>query len=137
VYTLLGDRKVLDLIDLDDMTDQKYLAAVSLLSNSITSCYFVDIDLALYLAAKVTSFSIKYGHACHSFPAYILFGWLEKNKFNTFDNIFDWGTLSLRLCEKYSEHKQHLVSQTHVWLAFGGKSKAKKIVYILSFGLLG
>jgi predicted ATPase len=130
VYNLLGDRKVLDLIDLEDMTDKKYLAAVSLLHSSIICCFFIDTDLTLYIAAKVTSFSIMHGNTSNSCLSYILFGWLEKHKWHIFDYINDWGMLALNLSEKYSsESKKVLAAKDQVWFIYGGSRPTFSNVY--------
>jgi predicted ATPase len=120
VYSLLGDRKISDLADLPEITDKRYLAVITMLNKSLTAGFFLNVDLMLYFAAKASSLSIMYGNCSNSCYPYITFGWLERKKYNTFKNCCEWGEMSMKLTEKYTQEKCLL--RIGVWGVWGSNS---------------
>jgi predicted ATPase len=59
VYSLLGDRNPMDLLNLPEMSDATYFAIATMLNKCLPAAFFTDIDLALLLAAKLVSLSIS------------------------------------------------------------------------------
>jgi hypothetical protein len=83
------------------MTDKKSLAIIQILHSSITGAFFVNLNLMFVIAAKSISVTLRYGNSPASCFPFLIFGWLEKTRFNTFDRCYDWASLGLRLCDKY------------------------------------
>jgi predicted ATPase len=134
VYSLLGNRSPMDLLKLPQMTDTTYVAMATMLNKSLTTSFFTDIDLALYLGANLVSLSILHGNSTYACFGYIFFGWLEKGKFSRFDTVVEWGLLGLTLCENYSKDKV-MADRGQVWNLHGGRKFFQNILIFSSYKL--
>ena len=115
---MLGDRNISDLLRLPLMTDKTHLAIVTMLSKCIPSSFFTDTELTLLICSKIVEISMKFGNCPFSCFAYLVFGWLEKRNYSSYEKCYEWGTLGQQLCEHFSE-KKPIAERSQVWLIFG------------------
>ena len=127
LYTLLGDHKIMDLLDWPELSDSTYSAIAAMLNKCLTAAYFLDMNLTLFLAAKVVIISIIHGNSTYSCFTYVMYGLLEKSKYHVFDKVVDWGILGITLCERYSQVTL-MADRGQVWNVYGGKKKKKNKV---------
>jgi predicted ATPase len=118
VYNTLGNRKISDLYYLPQLTDQRYFAILTMLSKVLPSAFFIDVDLTIILCAKIIVISMTSGNCPFSCLSYLVFGWLERRNYSTYELCYEWGQLGHRLCEAYSE-KKPIVERSQVWEVFG------------------
>lgn len=83
------------------MTSNHSIAIMLIFHECITCAFFVNINLMFILSAKAISLSLSHGNSVYSCIPYMIFGWLEKERYGTFDRCFDWGYMGLQLMEEY------------------------------------
>lgn len=118
VYVDLGDRKIMDLFHLPQLTDRTCFAILTMLSKVIPAAFFIDVDLALLLCAKIICISMSHGNCTFSCLAYLAFGWLERRYHSTYELSYEWGMLGHQLCESYSQIKP-IAERSQCWEVFG------------------
>ncbi|PSB03898.1 diguanylate cyclase domain-containing protein [Merismopedia glauca] len=93
----LGARTVAELIDLPIMTAPEKLAAMQIISSTISATYFACPEMMpLFIFAQV-NLSLKYGNTPLSAPAYAHYGLILCGIFDEIDYGYKFGELALNL----------------------------------------
>jgi predicted ATPase/signal transduction histidine kinase len=96
----LSNRKIVDLINLPEMTNPKILAAMRILSSIFTTAYLGKPKFATLISMKMVELSIDYGNTGISAQGYCTYGFLLCTLVGDIDAGSELGKLSLKLLSK-------------------------------------
>ncbi|MCP4130785.1 MAG: AAA family ATPase [bacterium] len=88
------------LLELPEMTDPRYLAAINIMLKVLPSVYITDTLLIIHYGIKMVELSVKYGNSPKCTYAYGSYGAILASIINDYSG-YDFGKLSLQLAEKY------------------------------------
>ena len=116
IWLLLGNRTIVDLIDLPLMTDPQSLATLDVLGRLMPGALFGDPNLFPLITCGTITFSIEHGNGPGTSMAYETFAMAAGPHFGNYDAGFQAGRLGHELVEKYGFTR----FQPAVYLCFGG-----------------
>ncbi len=91
----------LALADLPELTDQRVLAAVTLMSSAMTSAYNAAPVVARLLAVQQVKLLVEYGNAPVSASSYAWYGLVLAGIVGDIETGYQFGQLALQLLEKF------------------------------------
>jgi diguanylate cyclase (GGDEF)-like protein len=100
IKNLIGTRSVEELINLPLATEPEKLAAMELISNTISAAYFAFPEMMPLLILEQINLSLRYGHTNHSAPAYAHLGLILCGIFSELDLGYRFGELALHLLSR-------------------------------------
>ena len=109
---LLGRKKIPDIINMKEMTDENLRMAILLMATFGRSAYQIKPELCIAVCTKMVNICLEHGNADGGFIGYLAFGpifmgAILKRK----QSGFDYGELILALVEKYKS--QFYKAETH------------------------
>jgi predicted ATPase len=102
---LLTGRKIEDLINLPEMTATELLAAMSILSNIVSTAFMVSPALMILMVCKMVNLSIDYGNATWSPHGYASYGLVLCGVVQDIELGYKFGKLALSLAERLNTKK--------------------------------
>jgi predicted ATPase/signal transduction histidine kinase/tRNA A-37 threonylcarbamoyl transferase component Bud32 len=96
----LQQQTMAEIVDLPAMTDAYKLAAMRILSRSISSAYQAATDLLPFIICEKVNLSIHYGNAPSSAQAFALYGLLVSGTANDVELAYQLGQLALQIVER-------------------------------------
>jgi predicted ATPase/signal transduction histidine kinase/tRNA A-37 threonylcarbamoyl transferase component Bud32 len=96
----LKQQTMAEIVDLPAMTDPYKLAAMRILSRSISFGYQAATDLLPFIICEKVNLSIHYGNAPSSAQAFALYGLLVSGTANDIELAYQLGQLALRIVER-------------------------------------
>ena len=116
---LLTQRSIEDLVNLPEMTENKILAVMSILSSSITLAYQATPNLFPLITLKQINLSCKHGNTSLSAYAYVVYGVMLCAVLRDIESGYEFGKLALNLVAKFNakevKAKVALVFNTAIW----------------------
>ncbi len=97
----LAGREIEELANLPEMTEAEPLAAMRILSSSMTFAYQVAPELFLILTSKQVNLSIKYGNAPLSAFAYVAYGVILCGSLGDINSGYEFGQLAENLLSHF------------------------------------
>ncbi|MBW4682978.1 MAG: AAA family ATPase [Microcoleus vaginatus WJT46-NPBG5] len=95
-------KRILDLVDLPEMTDPYKLAAMRILSRIFSPAYFAAPKLLPLIVFQQVILSIKHGNSPKCLDAYSSYGLILCGVVQDIESGYEFGQLSLRLLDKFS-----------------------------------
>jgi predicted ATPase/signal transduction histidine kinase len=96
----LTNKKIVDLINLPEMTDLKILAAMRILSSMFTAVYLGSPEFVPLITLKMVDLSIEYGNTGLSAFGYCTYGFILCGLVGDIDAGNEFGQLSLNVLSK-------------------------------------
>jgi predicted ATPase/signal transduction histidine kinase/tRNA A-37 threonylcarbamoyl transferase component Bud32 len=96
----LQQQTMAEIVDLPTMTDAYKLAAMRILSRSLSSAYQAATDLLPFIICEKVNLSIHYGNAPSSAQAFALYGLLVSGTANDVELAYQLGQLALSIVER-------------------------------------
>ncbi|WP_348629735.1 AAA family ATPase [Mesorhizobium sp. M7A.F.Ce.TU.012.03.2.1] len=115
IWSLLGDRKVEDLIDLPLMSDPEALSTLDVLTKSFPTVTLIDANFLAMAVCRVINLSLERGHSDASCVAYVHFGTVGGPRFGNYQAAFQFGQLAYDLVEQRGLTR--FQARTFHWLA--------------------
>jgi diguanylate cyclase (GGDEF)-like protein len=109
----LGTRSVEELIDLPIMTNPEKLAAMQIISSTISATYFACPEMMPLFVFTLVNLSLKYGNTAISASAYAHYGLVLCGIFSEINYGYRFGELALKLLDK-SEYTEVKAKTLHV-----------------------
>ena len=100
IWSLLGDRKIEDLLDLPLVTDPDILDVLDVLTEIVTPAVFFDKDLCALVICRMVNLSLEHGNSDASCFAYVWFGIVVGPRFGKYEDAFRFGQLGYDLLGK-------------------------------------
>jgi predicted ATPase/serine phosphatase RsbU (regulator of sigma subunit)/tRNA A-37 threonylcarbamoyl transferase component Bud32 len=94
------DKRILDIIDLPNVSDPTILAALRLLASANAPAYTGAPELLPLIVAEQVKLSIEYGNADASSLGYAFYGAMLSNNVETIESGYQFGQVALSLVEK-------------------------------------
>lgn len=101
-YLLLG-KKIPDLVDLPEITDQSKKMAMNLLILAGPPLYFTNPNLFAVLLCLIIRLALKYGHSAQAASAYSAYSIILCGHLGEIETGYQFGELSINLLDKYNE----------------------------------
>jgi PAS domain S-box-containing protein len=98
----LGNKPIASLINLPNMTDLDYLAAMRILNRIVVPAFFVSPALLPSIALKQVSISLKHGNAPESAYGYSSYGQILCGTVGKIEAGYQFGQLSLNLLDRFN-----------------------------------
>ncbi|HKO95181.1 MAG TPA: AAA family ATPase, partial [Polyangiaceae bacterium] len=98
--TLLGSRRIEELVNLPLITDPEVLDTVDVFSEAATPSYFFDEHLASLVVCRLVSLSLEHGNCDASCFGYVWMAFFAGPRFNDYTDGFRFGQLGYDLVEK-------------------------------------
>ncbi len=95
-------RRKVDLATLPDLTDQRRLAAISIIEHLFAPAYFMDPKLFFWLVHECLRISLRHGNAPPSAVGYVSYGLLLAAVMGKYEDANRFGRLGLALAERYA-----------------------------------
>ncbi len=96
----LGNREIVDLINLPEMTDFRILAAMRILSSMFTAAYLGNPNFVPLISLKMVDLSIEYGNTGISANGYCTYAFLLCAVVGNIDSGSEFGKLALNVLSK-------------------------------------
>jgi PAS domain S-box-containing protein len=100
IWSLLGDRKIEDLLDLPLVTDPDILDVLDVLTEIVTPAVFFDKDLCALVICRMVNLTLEHGNSDASCFAYVWFGIVVGPRFGKYEDAFRFGQLGYDLVGK-------------------------------------
>ena len=100
IWSLLGDRKIEDLLDAPLVTIPDILDVLDVLAVFLTTAMFFDQDLCAFVICRMMNLSLEHGNSDASCFAYVWFGIIAGPRFGNYEGAFKFGQLSFDLMER-------------------------------------
>jgi PAS domain S-box-containing protein len=100
IWSLLGDRKIEDLLDQPMVTRPDILDLLEVLTQIVTPAIFFDKDLCALAVCRMVNLSLEHGNSDASCFAYVWFGIVVGPRFGCYEEAFRFGQLGYDLLEK-------------------------------------
>ncbi len=100
VWSLLGDRKIEDLLDAPLVTNPDALDDLEVLTEFLTPAVFFDQDLCVLVVCRMVNLSLRYGNCDASCLAYLWFGMAAASRFDKYEDAVRFGQLGYDLLQK-------------------------------------
>ncbi|HEY9730646.1 MAG TPA: AAA family ATPase [Drouetiella sp.] len=120
VWRSLGERNIMDLVDLPLMTNPEMLAAIDILQSLYFSSMIIDRNLFLLVGSKIVNTSMNYGNCSASVLGYAQFGLTLPRLFTKYAEAESFLDLSKTLAEErglngYMARMQFMYGLTKFW----------------------
>jgi predicted ATPase/signal transduction histidine kinase/tRNA A-37 threonylcarbamoyl transferase component Bud32 len=140
IASLLTQRSIEDLVNLPEMTEARLLAAMRILSSTISPAYQSVPQLFPLIIFKQINLSLKYGNAPLSAFAYVNYGVILCCMVGDIDSGYQFGNLALSLLDKFNvkEIKPKIVTSFYagIWhCKEPAREMLKPLLEIYSAGL--
>ncbi len=100
IWSLLGDRRIEDLVDLPPLDDPDVLDMLDVCTEIVHPAMFFDENLSTLVVFRMVSLCLEHGNCDASCFGYIWFGMFAGPRFNDYTNGFRFGQLGFDLVEK-------------------------------------
>jgi len=100
IWSLLGNRKIEDLVDLPLVAHPDILDVLEVLTQIVTPAVFFDKDLCALVICRMVNLSLEHGNSDASCFAYVWFGIVVGPRFGCYEEAFRFGQLGYDLLEK-------------------------------------
>jgi PAS domain S-box-containing protein len=100
VWSLLGKRKIEELVDLPLMTNPDVLDVLDVFTEIVTPALFLDSRFLALVICRMVSLSLEHGNTDGSCYAYVWLGMLAGSHFGNYPAGFRFGKLGCDLAEK-------------------------------------
>ena len=100
IWTLLGARKIEELVDLPLATDTDFLDTLDVFAEIVTPTLFYDEHLMSLVVCRMVSLSLEYGNCDGSCFGYAWFSMLAGPQFSNYKDGYRFGQLGFDLVEK-------------------------------------
>ena len=100
VWSLLGDRKIEDLLDAPLVSNPDALDDLEVLTEFLTPAVFFDQDLCVLVVCRMVNLSLRYGNCDASCLAYLWFGMAAASRFDKYEDAVRFGQLGYGLLQK-------------------------------------
>ncbi len=95
-------RRGVDLATLPDLTDERLIAAVSIIEHLFAPAYFMDPKLFFWLVHECLRISLTHGNAPPSSVGYVSYGLLLAAVMGKYEDAERFGRLGLALADRYA-----------------------------------
>jgi PAS domain S-box-containing protein len=100
VWSLLGGRKIEDLLDAPLVSNPDALDDLEVLTEFLTPAVFFDQDLCVLVVCRMVNLSLRYGNCDASCLAYLWFGMAAASRFDKYEDAVRFGQLGYDLLQK-------------------------------------
>ncbi len=100
IWSLLGNRKIEDLVDLPLVAHPDILDVLEVLTQIVTPAVFFDKDLCALVICRMVNLSLEHGNSDASCFAYVWFGIVVGPRFGCYEEAFRFGQLGYDLLGK-------------------------------------
>jgi PAS domain S-box-containing protein len=100
IWSLLGDRKIEDLLDLPLVSSPDILDVLEVLTEIVTPAVFFDKELCALVICRMVNLSLEHGNSDASCFAYVWFGIVVGPRFGNYEDAFRFGQLGYDLVVK-------------------------------------
>jgi PAS domain S-box-containing protein len=100
IWTLLGERRIEDLIDLPLITDPDVLDTLDVFTEIVTPSLMFDEHLSTLVVCRLVTLSLEHGNCDGSCFGYVWFAMFAGPRFNNYPGGFRFGQLGYDLVEK-------------------------------------
>jgi PAS domain S-box-containing protein len=125
IWTLLGTRKIEQLVDLPLATDRDFLDTMDVFSEIVTPTLFYDEHLMALVVCRMVSLSLEYGNCDGSCFGYAWFSMLAGPQFNNYKVGYQFGRLGFDLVETRGLTRYQ--ARTYITFANGAVPWAKHV----------
>lgn len=99
---LIRGKKVAEIVDMKEMTDENHKMAVLLMATFARAAYQIKPELCIAVSAKMVNLCLRHGNTDGGFVGYLAFGPIFLGSIlNRKQTGFEFGQLTLALVEKY------------------------------------
>ena len=105
IWSLLGDRRIEELIDLPVMTSPDVLDMLDVLAEVVTPALFTDTGLLALVMCRMVSLSLEHGNSDGSCYAYVGLSWVAGPRFGNYQAGFRFGKLGFDLVAERGLHR--------------------------------
>lgn len=102
----LGDRRIEDLVNEDEVADEETRACMRLLSILGPPAYFFGTDVLTFVVTRATNLSLRHGPSAYSAYAYVFYGALHNARTGEYDVGYAFGTLALALARRFGNRAE-------------------------------
>jgi len=99
VWSLLGDRKIEDLLDAPLVANPDILDDLEVLTEFLTTAVFFDLDLCALVVCRMVNLSLQHGNCDASCLAYLWFGMVVASRFGKHEDAVRFGQLGYDLLQ--------------------------------------
>ncbi|MGE7139625.1 trifunctional serine/threonine-protein kinase/ATP-binding protein/sensor histidine kinase [Luteibacter sp. NPDC031894] len=115
IWTLLGQRRIEDLIDLPLASDPDVLDMLDVFTEIVTPAFFFDENLSSLVLCRLINLSLEHGHGDGSCFGYVFFATIAGPRFGNYRDGYRFGRLGYDLVEM-----RHLTRyQARTYIVFG------------------
>jgi PAS domain S-box-containing protein len=100
IWSLLGDRRIEDLVDGPLLSDPDTLDVLQVLTELITPAVFFDQNLCAVVICRMVNLSLEHGNSDASCFAYVWFGMISGPRFGNYEDAVRFGQLGYDLLKK-------------------------------------
>jgi PAS domain S-box-containing protein len=115
IWTLLGTRKIEELVDLPLATDGDFVDAMDVFTEIVTPTLFYDEHLFSLVVCRMVNLSLEYGNCDGSCFGYAWFSMAAGPQFNNYKDGYRFGQLGFDLVEKHGLTRY----QARTYITFG------------------
>jgi PAS domain S-box-containing protein len=115
IWTLLGDRRIEELVDLPLMVDADVLDMLDVCTEIVTPAFFYDENLSSRILCRMVNLSLEHGNCDASCFGYVFFATLAGPRFGNYRDGFRFGQLGHDLVEKRGLRRY----QARTYISFG------------------
>jgi PAS domain S-box-containing protein len=115
IWTLVGDRRIEDLVDLPLMTDPDVLDMLDVCTEIVTPAFFYDENLSSRILCRMVNLSLEHGNCDGSCFGYVFFATFAGPRFGNYKDGFRFGQLGHDLVEKRGLRRY----QARTYISFG------------------
>src|SRR5260370_11033090 len=100
IWSLLGDRKIEELLDAPLVANPDILDVLDLLAECLTTAMFFDQNLCAFVMCRMMNLSLEHGNSDASCFVYVWFGIIAGPRFGNYEGAFKFGQLGYDLMER-------------------------------------
>jgi PAS domain S-box-containing protein len=100
IWTLLGERKIEELIDLPLITDQDALDTMDVFTEIVTPALMFDEQLSTLVVCRLVTLSLEHGNCDGSCFGYVWLAMFAGPRFDNYKDAFKFGQVGYELVEK-------------------------------------
>jgi PAS domain S-box-containing protein len=115
VWSILGGRRIEELLDLPFVTDTELLDLLDVLTETVTPALFYDENFSSLVICSLVIISLQHGNSDASCFAYVWFAIICGPRFNNYKDGFRFGQLGYELVEKRGLTRY----QARTYMSFG------------------
>lgn len=101
VELLVGNKEVKDLINIEEMTNDKNQLIMNILINMDSPCYLSDIDLYCIIVSKMVCFSIEHGLVAESAKAFASYA-IVLCSYDKYSLGLEFGKVGIKIAERFN-----------------------------------